>query len=395
MYIDRLHKLQLILREHGIHGMLLCQNVDLYYFIGCMQTGYLFVPDEGEAVFLVRRSLDRAREESAVRVVEWRGMKHFRQQLEDECIAWAQKIKNVLIVQIALEFDVLPVQQYVRLQQSMPDISWIDGSLFVKRLRSQKSNGELESIAQAAHVVNEAFHEALQCVRPGITELQLMTILEQQLRLRGHLGPLRMRGMNQEIYTGLVCAGANGAIPTYFDGPTGGGGMSAAFPQGAGHQIISMDEPVLIDIGCNIDGYTIDQTRTVVIGKLSDTLGSAYQLAQSILFELETMLKPGVVCETLHMRALEIAENAGLDMNFMGFGANRVKFVGHGIGLEIDEWPVLAKGFKEKLLPGMVIAIEPKFVFPGLGVVGIEDSYVITESGFRRLSVTEQKLFTV
>jgi Xaa-Pro aminopeptidase len=79
----------------------------------------------------------------------------------------------------------------------------------------------------------------------------------------------------------------------------------------------------------------------------------------------------------------------------MGFGANRVKFVGHGIGLEIDEWPVLAKGFKEKLLPGMVIAIEPKFVFPGLGVVGIEDSYVITESGFRRLSVTEQKLFTV
>ena len=271
----------------------------------------------------------------------------------------------------------------------------VDGSALIRELRSRKSPAEIASIERAATVVDEAFSAAMTELRPGMSELQLLCLIEQQLRASGHLGPMRMRALNQEIFTGLVGAGASGAVPTYFDGPAGGSGLSPAFPQSASHHLIQVGEPILIDVGCNIDGYIIDQTRTVVIGSLPEKLQLAYDLAAAILFELETMLKPGATCESLHTHALARAEEVALAMHFMGYGADRAKFIGHGIGLEVDEWPVLAKGVKGELQMGMVIALEPKFCFPDLGVVGIEDSYLITEDGFRRLTRTQQKLFTV
>jgi Xaa-Pro dipeptidase len=383
MYIERIEKLQDKLRSLDWQGMIICQNVDLYYLTGSMQAGYLYVPATGEPIFIVRRSVSRARIESAVRVVEWSGMKTLQQHIAVDSGT------------VALEFDVLPVQQFVRFQQAMPNAHWVDGSALIRELRSRKSPAELTSIERAAMVVDEAFCATITEIRPGMSELQLLCLIEQQLRARGHLGPMRMRAMNQEIFTGLVGAGASGATPTYFDGPAGGSGLSPAFPQSAGHHLIQAGEPILIDVGCNIDGYIIDQTRTVVIGSLPEKLQVAYDLASTILFELEKMLKPGTTYESLHMHALALADDASLAMNFMGYGADRVKFIGHGIGLEVDEWPVLAKGVKGELQTAMVIAIEPKFCFPGEGVVGIEDSYLLTADGFRRLTRTSQKLFTV
>ena len=87
-----------------------------------------------------------------------------------------------------------------------------------------------------------------------------------------------------------------------------------------------------------------------------------------------------------------MAEAAGLSENFMGFGTDQVKFLGHGVGLELDELPVLAAGVKSRLMPGMVIAIEPKFTFPGEGVVGIENTFAITENGLERLTLTPDEL---
>jgi Xaa-Pro aminopeptidase len=125
---------------------------------------------------------------------------------------------------------------------------------------------------------------------------------------------------------------------------------------------------------------------------LSEELKETYTFSEEILRSTEAMLKPGTIAESLYFNALEQAEAAGLSRHFMGYGQDQVKFLGHGIGLEIDEWPVLARGFRMELMPGMVLAIEPKFTFPGRGVVGIENSYLITEQGFEKLTLSREGL---
>lgn len=247
----------------------------------------------------------------------------------------------------------------------------------------------------AAIAAHRALVEAANIVRPGMMELALIAQIEHLFRMQGHVGMMRMRGYNQEIITGMVASGDAAAEPTYFDGPAGGRGLTPAAPQGASRKVIGENEPILVDIGCCIDGYVIDQTRTLVIGKLDEDLEAAYDVSEQILRETEKKLVPGTVCESLYADALQMAQDAGLSDHFMGYGEDQVKFLGHGIGMEIDEWPVLARGFKQKLEPGMVIAIEPKFTFPGRGVVGIENTYLITKDGYERLTTAPEGLIRI
>ncbi|GIQ71013.1 aminopeptidase P family protein [Xylanibacillus composti] len=391
-FAQRLAALQKALRERQWQGYLVTQNVDLYYFTGSMQNGYLFVPAEGKAVFYVKRSVERAKQEAACDVRPLGSFREFSQSLKEK---HPDAFRGVGI-RFATEFDVLPTQLYLRLQQMFPHVEWVDGSRLVRELRMIKSPEEIERIRYAAEVTDRAFQRGLSVLREGMSELELVLEIERQLRIEGHAGIMRMRGYNQEIITGMVASGASAAIPTYFDGPAGGLGLHASVPQGASREVIERGEPILIDIGCCIDGYVIDQTRTAVIGQLAGKhLEQAYALSEQILQQTEHSLKPGTSCEGLYQDALATAEQANLGKHFMGYGADQVKFLGHGIGLEIDELPVLARGFAYPLQPGMVIAIEPKFSFPGEGVVGVEDTYAITSGGFERLTLTERKLFEV
>ncbi len=391
-YHSRVERLQQKMLKQQIDACLVSQNVDLFYFCGSMQSGYLFIPAQGEASFYVRRSLTRAIEESSVRTDSLGSFRSFGERLHHDYPTLFGGLQKPVI---CTEFDVLPVQIFRKLEEVIPHVQWVDGSILIRETRMIKSTYEIDKIKQAAEVVNIALEQALTQIKAGMTELELISLIEHALRVQGHLGIMRMRGYNQEIITGMVGSGRAAARPTYFDGPAGGEGLSAASPQGAGRKQIERDEPILIDIGCCIDGYVIDQTRTVCLGKLPEDLTRAYDLSEEILRNTEYKLKPGTVCEDLYFEAYGLAQNSGLSANFMGYGEDQVKFLGHGIGLEIDELPILAKGFKTPLEPGMVIAIEPKFSFPGRGVVGIENTYVITESGFNKLTFSREGIIRV
>ncbi|WP_240415056.1 M24 family metallopeptidase [Paenibacillus periandrae] len=390
-HAERIRRLQERLLQLQIDGCMITQNVDLYYFTGSMQTGYLFVPNEGEAVFFVRRSVVRAEEESSIIVEPLGSFRSFGERLADVYHSLFQAAHSRHL-RFAAEFDVLPVQQLKRLEAVLPQVEWVDGSLLIRELRMIKSAVEVERIREAGRIINLAFEDALDKLRPGMLELELMSHIETYVRRAGHIGIMRMRGYNQEVITGMIGAGAAAAMPTYFDGPAGGQGLSPASPQSASRRPIAPNEPILIDIGCCIDGYVIDQTRTVVIGALDEDLLQAYEQSERIIRSVESKLLPGTVCEQLYMHSLQMAHAAGLSDHYMGYGDDQVKFLGHGIGLEIDELPVLAKGFSYQLQPGMVIAVEPKFTFPQRGVVGIENSYVITDTGFDKLTVSREGL---
>jgi Xaa-Pro dipeptidase len=392
--LERVKRLQEKLQKQQIDGCMITQNVDLFYFTGSMQVGYLFVPSKGEAIFFVRRSVVRAESESAVKVEPLGSFRSLGERLA-EANRSIFKEADLRKLHLAAEFDVLPVQQLKRLEAVLPQVEWVDGSMLIRELRMIKSADEIGRIREAGRIIDLAFEDALEKLHPGMTELVLVSGIELFIRREGHLGLMRMRGYNQEVITGMVGAGASAAVPTYFDGPAGGEGLSAASPQSASRRPIAPHEPILLDIGCCIDGYLIDQTRTVSIGNLPDDLMYAYNQSEQIIRSVESMLKPGAVCEQLYMHSLQMAHAAGLSEHFMGYGEDQVRFLGHGIGLEIDELPVLAKGFSYPLQPGMVIAIEPKFTFPQRGVVGIENSYAITETGFEKLTVSREGLIRI
>ncbi|MCA0756778.1 Xaa-Pro peptidase family protein [Paenibacillus sp. N4] len=389
---QRIGRLQQAMQTANINAFLITQNVNLYYFSGSMQNGYLFVPRSGEAAFYVRRSVSRAKLETPIRVKELGSFRHFGQALVKDYPLLTGEGEGRLI---AADLDVLPAQTYLKLAELLSgaaSIRLIDGSEHIRRLRMIKSAWELERIDAAAKAAAEALEAALPELREGIRELDWIARVEYELRVRGHIGMMRLRGYNQEIATGMVISGAAAAYPTYFDGPAGGLGLSAASPQSASRTAIARNVPILLDIGCCIDGYVIDQTRTAVIGTLPEPLLRAYEVSESILRDAEAGMQPGTPCSKLYEAALERCAAERLTDHFMGFGADQARFLGHGVGLEIDEWPVLAKGFDLPLEQGMVIAVEPKFTFPGQGVVGIENTYAITENGARAITYTPSGL---
>lgn len=398
--LSRVRRLQARMRKEGMHGFLVTQHVDLYYYTGSMQAGYAFIPTDGEPVFYVRRSLERAKEESAIAVEALTSMRGFRSQLErrfaDSFVV--REGDSGASVVIGTEMDVLPAAIYGKLAAALgagnsgSGCSLVDGSSLARGVRMVKSPWEIARIESAAEVVAEALEAALPVIVEGVTELQLMARLEYELRIRGHIGLMRTRSYNMEIMTGMLGSGAAAAVPSAFDGPAGGLGLGPAAPQSTSRKEIRRNEPILIDIGCCIDGYVIDQTRTAVIGGLSDELAAAYAHSERIIRHAEERMRPGAACSSVYAASLADAAAEGLADHYMGFGDNQVKFLGHGIGLEVDEWPVLARGFDTLLESGMVLAVEPKFTFPGQGVVGIENSYAITDVGCRQLTKSPEGL---
>jgi len=195
-----------------------------------------------------------------------------------------------------------------------------------------------------------------------------------------------MRAFNQELFQGLAVAGPSAAEPGFFDGAVTGRGLSAASPHGASEARIEANVPILVDYTGVFEGYIVDMTRIFVFGTLRPEVQKAFEAALAIQDYLEENLKPGSDGSELFAGAVGLAEAAGLAGNFMGAPGEQAKFVGHGVGLELDEMPVLAQGFKLPLQLQQTIAIEPKFVLPGSGVIGIENTYAVGPDGGVRLT---------
>jgi len=373
----RLERLQKALGEEGWGGILVVQRADLYYFSGTAQNGVLFIPAKGDPSLLVRKSFRRARQESGLKQV---------QPLE----GWETLVELIRGSvppggRIGMELDVLPVNLFRRYRKLLADYPLEDASPLIRRLRAVKSPLEIEAIRRAARLSEAVFNHAREILAPGMTEIELAAQLEAFARARGHQGAIRMRGFNQELYFGHVMSGPSAAVPTFFDGPTGGTGPNASYPLGAGFRPLGLNEPILLDLVTVVDGYMVDQTRVFALGRLPARLEKAYAAALEIKRALINEAGPGTPARRLYDLAVALAREAGLADYFMG-SEEKVRFIGHGLGIELDELPVIAGGAETALEEGMVFALEPKFVFPGEGVVGVEDTFAVTAGGLEQLT---------
>lgn len=385
---QRLARLQTALIREDLGAALLLEASDLFYFTGTGQQAYLFVPAEGQPLLMVKKSLSRARAESNLERIEAvRGLRDLPSLLWEA--GWPKTGR------LGLEMDVLPAAQYLRFQKGLAPAVLADVSDVVRRVRMIKSPYELGIMRRAAGLAGEVLEKVRAALRPGMREIELAALLEYEARQRGHQGTVRMRGFNQVLHFGHVLAGASAAVPSAMESPTGGWGLSPAVPHGAGYHQIAPHQPVLVDFVMAVDGYLVDQTRILCLGKPPTELARAHQVALDIEVHLAAAAKPGVPAEELFAVAQEIARGAGLSEHFMGYGPDRVSFVGHGIGLELDELPPLARGVKIPLEAGVTLALEPKFTFPGQGVVGIEDTYLVTEKGAEGLTRPERGILLV
>jgi Xaa-Pro aminopeptidase len=145
-------------------------------------------------------------------------------------------------------------------------------------------------------------------------------------------------------------------------------------------------EPIQIDYVGIVEGYMVDQARTFFLGEASDVFLQIHSLALEIQDTIAERGKPGVSAEALYDLAVKIATRACSSAYFMGYPAP-VPFVGHGVGLELDEFPILGRKSKHILEEGMVIALEPKFIMPGKGLAGIENTFVVGKDGLEKLTI--------
>ncbi len=379
----RLEILRAGLAGQRLDGALLLQAVDVLWVSGTRQNAALWVPVEGEPLLLVRKSLERARAESPLpRVVPFPASRDLGGVLGPSR-------------RLGLTLDTVPVAVQQFWTRALPGVEWSDVSGLVRQSRSVKSPWELERMRETARLLSGVFREVPSFLRPGMREVDLAAEIEVRMRRAGNEGSPRVRGFNQEFFMGLAIAGGAATAASYFDGPVTGRGLSPSSPVGASLDVIGRDVPVLLDYTAIQGGYVTDMSRIAVCGRLAPEIERAFRVARDIQEELASALSPGAVPSQLFAVAQRRADEAGLGDRFMGPPGAQARFVGHGIGLELDELPVLAPGFDAPMLLGQTVAIEPKFVFPGKGAVGIENTWAVGERGGERLTALPDDLIVV
>jgi len=384
---NRIARLQAYMAETGLDAVIIVQNADLFYFTGTIQSGNLYVPVSGDPLYLVRKDLSRARMESGLKeIVPFGSMKDIPGILAQYGFP--------VPVAIGLELDVLPVNFFERYRKVFPSASFSDASPIIRRVRMIKSAYEIHLLQDAATQVDKVYRRAKEVIREGMTDLDLAAELEFTARSQGHQGLVRMRAFNAEIFYAHVFSGADSAVPAYVDTPLGGLGLNPSFGQGAGLKRIERNEPIVVDFAGCVDGYLVDQTRVFSIGAISSRLRKAYDDMLRVQERMTEIALPGMPWGEVYERCRALAEELGYGDSFMGSAGAQVAFIGHGIGIEVDEYPFIARGFHDMVLEqGMVFAFEPKVVIPGEGAIGIENTFYLSlYDGLKQLTFSDQEL---
>ncbi len=382
---SRVSRLQKEMLMANLDAVLILQQADKFYFSGTVQNGIVFIPIDGKPIFMVRKSLERAFEES-----ELENIVSFTSYSQMPEILKSHGSEN--LSRIGLEMDVMPVSIFMKLQSVFSGAKISDASPLIKKIRMEKSSYELKMMKKAGEILTKAMRAVPSLLKEGMSEIDLAAETELILRKSGHQGIIRMRKWNQECFYGLILSGESGAISNYMDAPLGGVGPCPAAPRGASPKKIVKGEPIIIDMVSAYNGYVVDCTRTFYLDKLEERLSMAFKVSLEIQEAVIDMFKSGVNLKDIYDFALSMASDAGFGEFFMGYGDSKVKFLGHGVGLELDELPVIAEGYDYILRENMTIAIEPKFLFPKMGAVGVENTWASTKEKPEKITNLEEVL---
>lgn len=381
----RVAALEAELTRQEIPLALIRQAADLYYYTGTLADGWLALSPGQTPLLLVRRPQHRLLESPPPWPLAFYGD---LKEIPDLLGTFGFPAQGPL----GLELDVMPVNLYTRLQKIFPHQSPQDISPLIRQQRMLKSPYEIGQMRRAGAILARALEDAPRLLRPGATEMEVAAGLEYRLRQLGHQGLVRIRTWNLELFYGHVLSGVSGVQAAYTDTPSGGPGFTPAFPQGAGVKKLAFGEPISLDFFCCVNGYVVDQTRMYALGSLPEPAWEAYRLLKDLYRLFEELARPGIQAGDIYQRLWQEVKDRGWGDYFMGRGADRVSFLGHGLGLEADEYPLLTARFPYPLAENMVLAFEPKLFLPEIGMIGLEDTGRLTAEGVDWLTTSPREV---
>ncbi len=375
----RISKIQSHLVDSRIDAIILNNNANLFYTAGYIFNGYVFIPQTGNAIYFVRRPVG----------------------LSADNIIYINKPEQIVeyidiskLSTIGLELDTVSYSTIERLNKIFPNAITTNASGILRNVRSTKTPFEIECLIQSGEKHAKVYSLIQSVYQDGMTDLELQIEIERLSRLEGCLGQFRISGDSMEIFMGNLIAGENADTPSPYDFAMGGAGLNPSLPVGCNGATINPNTSIMVDLNGNFTGYMTDMTRVFSVGEIGELAHKAHKCSIRINRELAEMGKPGVQAKTLFELAISIATEEGLDKYFMGH-RQHAGFVGHGVGIEVNELPVIAPRSKDILEENNVIALEPKFVIPQVGAVGIENTYVVTNEGMKSITNAPEEILSL
>jgi Xaa-Pro aminopeptidase len=385
---NRIQALKIRMKIAGTDAVFLTHKADIYYFSGTAQDAYLYVPVDHDPLLFVKRYLPRAMAETGVdRVIPVSSITQIPEQV--------QSFSGGLPKSLGLAFDVVPVRDYEFFKILFDPAVMADATSLITGCRMIKSDWEIDQMMVAARLSRDTFCFVREHMTPGESEIAFCGRVEAFARANGHSGKLLVRHYRAEGFSHHLMSGISGGMGGGLDVPVSGTGTCSAYPYGAGPKLIQENEPIFLDLGTMVNGYHMDETRMLVMGTLPSEAEQAGQAAIDILYHLRDIMAPGVLACEVFDAAVDRANQLGLGHPFLGLPGLKSRFIGHGLGLELVEAPILSKGNPQELMPGMVLAVEPKFIFKDRFAAGIESVIQVTDTGARFLSVTENRIFVL
>lgn len=350
---------------------IIINKVNQYYYTGTMQDGLLILQKNGTVAFFVRKSYERAKIECPMNIVY--KMNSYKDILE---------VISPNLGSTFFEVEIAPLAVVNRLKKyfHIDEIHPLDR--IIQTQRAVKSDYELEIIMESGKQHQELLENIVPSIlKEGMSETDFLVELYSEMVKLGHHGVSRFNMFQMELIVGQLGFGESSIYPTNFDGPGGMLGMSPAVPIiGNRNRLLKKGDIVFVDVGYGVSGYHSDKTQVYSFGaKPTDEVLQVHNDCIKVLEKTLTLMKVNQIPSDIYLHATSNLPKS-LSEHFMGYGES-VKFLGHGVGLHIDEMPVIAKGFNAPLKENMVIALEPKCGIDGVGTVGVEETYVIKKSG--------------
>ena len=390
---QRITKLANSLQENNLPGALIQSPVDLYYYAGGRQNGALYIPATGSkastdsggegSTFFVRRSIKRAEFEAGGTDAP------FAINTFPSLRVLAETLSNMgAEASPALQKGELPADFHEKFASVLAPLgTTADCTQLIHSQREVKSSWELSMMREGALVQQAMFDSVRKEIAAGKTELELVAAAEAISRERGFGGNVQMRRFPLQCDRAVIVSGRSGGVPSFFDSAIGGSGAHPLAGMGSGFNKIREKQPILVDLVHVHRGYVVDATRMFSVGNLDETwlerLDSMVEVSDAVV----NSLGRGDDCSEAWEIGSQLATSMGHSEHLMGLNPDQSKFLGHSVGLQLDESPVVAKGFDRPLPNNGVMAIEPKLVFAE-GSIGIEDTWLKTENGLERLTLT-------
>lgn len=360
-------------------GLLVFERLQLYYLSGHLGIGCMWLPKVGEPVLMVRKGEGRARLESTLPNIAT--FKSYS-ELAGITATYGCPLTDIM----ATDMAGLTWALGNLLTAKLKEYAFVPGDMVLALARSKKSEWELEIMRRCGAAHHQALYDLLpEAIKPGMSEREISHKAWEVFFSLGHMGIMRMQAPGEEIFLGHVSSGESGNYPGSFNGPLGVMGEHPASPyMGNAGVVWELGSSLSCDIGFALEGYCTDKTQVYWAGlksSIDPDVAAAHSFSVDVQAWLAEQIKPGAIPSELYQGCLDMADRAGMSDGFMGLDGNKVVFVGHGIGLTIDGYPAIAKGFDRPLEEGNVLALEPKQSVRGKCMVGVENTFEVTAEG--------------